>query len=297
MEQLLKPLAKTFAVASIVALAGFASAQDPDVRFKVDLLFSYRTGNERPVVAKFYDALGHFSTVGLTFFVETGFKVFVSEKLQGIDNDPDVQLLDEYYVEDEGLWRVGKQYLPFGRGLVHESVVAARGDTSLIFEGVPVAAAVCDAGQGRQRGVIGRIGSNLGVSFAFGEHFGINGTALALVRRVERSPGIGAGWQRMFGIDYSQKHKLWSAGAEIVSLQAGELASQGDSVVADVSGTYTPKKGISITAGWSRDFDTSRDFYRLLGAFTLSKGIIFEPILRLRNDRLYDLSIGVHLKF
>src|SRR5207253_1549758 len=120
----------------------------------------------------------------------------ISQKFAKIPNDPDRDLLDQYYLEDEGIWRIGKQYLPFGSGrFLHESVLAVRGDTQLVLEGLPIVAAAVDNGKGRQRGFVGRIGSRLGLSFALGSHFGINATSFTLVRRPEDSPGVGHGYK------------------------------------------------------------------------------------------------------
>src|SRR5688572_31745900 len=90
---------------------------------------------------RWYDPLGKHSTVGLSMILEPGFRVVVTEKLQRMPTDNDQ--LDEYYIEDEGNWRVGKQYLPFGRQtLLHESVQGGRVDTNLIIEGLPISFAV-----------------------------------------------------------------------------------------------------------------------------------------------------------
>ena len=290
-------LVRSWISLSVLMLASFGAAQAPDVRIKFDVLYSYRTTTNGPTIARFYDALGHYSLLSMTFYLEPGFRSFVSEKLQRIDNDADNQTLDEYYVEDEGLWRVGKQYLPFGKNLVRESALAVRGDSSLVVEGLPISLAAVDAGSGKQRGVVGRFGSNIGVSFAMGDHFAINSTALALVRRLERPSGQGFGWRQMFGIDYTNKHSQWTVMAEIVNLRNGYLLHDTDAVVTDVSATFQPKKGTSMTWGWSRNFANIGDFFRFAGAFAVSKNISFEPILRLRNGSLFDLSLGARYRF
>lgn len=288
---------RSFGSLAILVGAVAAQAQNPDVRFKLDLILSYRSSRHGPDIARFYDALGHYSTFGLIFYLEPGFRTFFSEKLQRVDNDPDNQSLDEYYIEDEGIWRIGKQYLPFGRGLVRESVTAIRGDSNLIVEGVPIAVAYCDAGEGRQRGVVGRIGSTFGLSFAIGEHFGINSTALTLVRRIEDSPGVGSGWKNMIGMDYSVKHGLWTYTGEFVSLLDPEAANVRESIVADVNVTYFQNKKTTLGAGLSRDFSSNSAFTRVFGSFSLVKGLVLEPIVRFRNLGIYDLSIGLRFKF
>ena len=118
-----------------------SAAQAADTKIKLDLLFAPFSRDNGLNQIKFYDRLGRFSTVGLTGRIENGWRFFVSQRLQSIDGDPDSGPLDEYYVEDTGLWRAGKQYSPFGRRLMRESLLALRGDSNLLFQGLPVSLA------------------------------------------------------------------------------------------------------------------------------------------------------------
>ena len=86
----------------------------------------------QPTTLRFYDSLAHPSTVALTFHLETGFRGYVSERLQKIPNDGDSEQLEQYYIEDPGIWRFGKQALPFGKeSLLRMMGKAARGDATL----------------------------------------------------------------------------------------------------------------------------------------------------------------------
>ena len=94
-------------------LSNAAQAQQPDVQVKVDLLPTGFTGLDRPNSFRWYDDLAHYSTVGLSVTFEQGFHAYVSERLERLPNNADSEQLDEYYFEDPGIWRLGKQYLPF----------------------------------------------------------------------------------------------------------------------------------------------------------------------------------------
>ena len=115
-------------LALAAAMAGASAlAQIPDVTIKVDAGLTYRSVRNGETTLRWYDGFGKHSTVGLLFWLEPGWRVYVSERLQRIEGDGDNEQLDEYYVEDPGIWRLGKQYLPFGRGLLlRESARAAR---------------------------------------------------------------------------------------------------------------------------------------------------------------------------
>ncbi len=150
----------------------------------------------------------------------------VAQRLQRIPNDGDEEQLDQYYVEDPGLWRLGKQYLPFGRGLLlRESGRAARGDTNLIFQNLPISAAICDNGRDRTRGVFGRVGSTVGVSFAVGNNIGIQGTSLNAVRRPEDNPGAGRGYKFALGVDGAKRFWIFTVQGEVLALRRGHTRS------------------------------------------------------------------------
>ncbi len=283
---------------ALVVAPNLARAQSPDVRLRLEGYLSYESGRGLPTTTRLFDSLGHFSTVNITLFLETGFKIFLAQKLQHIHGDPDDPNLDEAYVEDERIWKLGRQYLPFGGGLMRECVLAARAETGLLAENVRIVGAYCDAGPTLQHGFVFRVGGNFGLSAAIGQHFGINSTALALVRKLDATPGAGFGWKQVYGVDYSIKTEKIGYAAEIVSLQDGETAADKSKVVSDVSATYVDKRNRStITAGWSRDSAARSSFYRLAATVTANRNVIFEPMVRFRDKSLFDLTVTTHLKF
>lgn len=121
-------------------------AQSPDVAVRVDANINYIVSTGASNRARWFDATGRHSVVGLGITLEPGYYILLTERMQRIKDDPDRQNLDEAYIEDPGLWRVGRQYLPFGSGRIfRESAFALRGNIDVI-KGAPVSVAACDNG-------------------------------------------------------------------------------------------------------------------------------------------------------
>lgn len=286
-------------VASILGLLPVAAlAQTANVKIKIDATLCSRSEQYGPNSMRLYSTLGRPSTLGLSFYLEAGLRAYASQRLERIHGDPDRDLLDEYYIEDEGIWRLGKQYLPFGSGnILRENVNAARGDTNLIVEGIPVSVALCDGGPGLQRGLIGRVGGNIGFSAAIGSHWGIAPTALTYVRRPEDSPGKGSGWKNAWGADIYRKSGIFLLRGEGVLLRSPERPGSPDMNIGDFSATLEPDRYRSVTFGWTRLTPHRADYYRLMGTFWVSKGVVFEPMLRYLDSKLYDVSLSVRVRF
>lgn len=281
----------------MLGAAACASAQIPDVRIRVDATLSARTEEHGPDSVHYYSTMGRPSTIALTFTLEPGFRAYVAERLEKIPGDPE-DLLDEIYVEDEGIWRVGKQYLPFGSGqILHESVPAARGDTNLIFEGLPLALALCDGGPNYQRGFVGRLGSRIGLSLAVGHHFGIAGTALTQIRYPELAPGPGRGWQQAIGADASKTFGTLVLRAEGVAFRNGETGLDRDLNLLDLTATYAPEKDQSLYLGWTRADDGFGTFVRVGASLSMDRLVSFEPMVRYRDGQFLDLSMSVRVRF
>ena len=83
---------------SLVVLPGLALAQFPDVQIKLDLRPTYLSSQGGRSTFRWYDAMGRHSTVGLVFLLEPGFRFFVAQRIQKIDDDPDRDQIDEMYL-------------------------------------------------------------------------------------------------------------------------------------------------------------------------------------------------------
>lgn len=285
------------AVGVVCLVAGSALAQIPDVSIKGDARLGWVNRPESSII-RWYDSFGRRSTLGLQFFLEPGLRAFASQRFERIKNDGDGDQIDEFYVEDVGNWRVGKQLLPFGTGLMfNERALAVRTD-SFSLRTIPVIAAACDAGQGRQRGVTGRIGSkNLAVSFAVGEHFAISSSSLTVVRRPEEATGIDTGYRLALGAELGTSSKFWSAKAEYLALRRPNRSGDPDYSLLDLSLSLTPDKYRQVGVGITRDFASSVNNLRLTGRFLVVTNVWVEPVLRYRNGRFSEFGVFSNVRF
>ncbi|HVL38865.1 MAG TPA: hypothetical protein VM328_05685 [Fimbriimonadaceae bacterium] len=287
---------RRLAILSLLAPA-IVSAQAPDVMLKLDLRPTLRTELGGGNALRWYDALGNHSTVGLYLRLEPGLRALVSERLQRIPNDGDRNQIDEYYIEDVGIWRVGKQYLPFGRGLlIRESVEAARADTNLLLPGIRLTGAIFDAGMHRQRGVVVRLEGPIGMSFAVGRNLAISGTSLTVIRNPEASPGARGGYTSMLGLDYGRRAGMWRYQAEWVALRGGERPEDVEKEVSDVMILVEPNPLRYYGIGWSRAWNERNDQYRVFAQIPLDRSVWAEPMVRYRGGVLKDFSFTVHVK-
>ena len=287
----------TFALMAIL-LPGFAIAQIPDVLIHFEPLFNIRSDRNGKTTFQLYDALGNYGTVGLSFNLEPGFRVLVSQRLQKIDGNADDDQLDLLYIEDRGYWRLGKQILPFGRnGLLKESVYGARYETNLGWEALPASLSACDGGAGLQRGFMGRIGTRLGFSFAFGERFGIDASSLTVIRRPEDSPGKHRGFKQILGVDYSRKIRSLILRAEHAWFRKGQTALDEDFDVTDVSLSFEPDMRRAIVFGYARQWAESVNEFRLHGKFPAREGAWIEPIILIREASLRSIGVSVRMRF
>lgn len=281
----------------LLSFAGISHAQIPDVKIHLDALGTYRFESKGPSSFRYYSLFGEPSVASLRFTLETGFTGYISQKLQRIPNDGDPYPFDEAYIEDEGIWRVGKQVVPFGTGhILRESVVAVRGDTTFIAEGVPVSLAICDAGDGRQQGVVGRIGpSAYGLSAAIGRHFGINGSSLTQIRLPSQTGGEGRGWNQVYGVDARYRLSKFYLQGEAVALRGGATALDKDLTIFDISAFLSRTPFDWVQLGYTREANERNSFYRVRCSLGMTENISVQPFIRYRNAELWDL--GVELRF
>jgi len=207
--------------------------------------------------------------------------------------------IDEAFVEDQATWRIGKQYLPFGFGrLLAESVMAARVDTDLIFEGVPISIAAFDAGRGFNRGAVVRFGSpSLSFSAGVGEHLGISGTALNVVRPPEESPGKNGGFRQAYLLEAARSWGKIRARFEGAVLVDSHQADVGDLVVGDVTATWNDSLRQYYLAGLTLTDESELNTFRLAAGFGLDRQFDLEPMIRFRRSGFYDASVTLRFRF
>lgn len=289
---------RTFLTSLLLVVAGVCFAQTPDVRVKLDGIGSFRTSDFGPASWRYYSLFGRPSVVAIRFTLETGFTGLISQKLQRIPHDGDPDQIDQAYIEDEGIWRVGKQVIPFGSGdILRDSVLAARTDTTLIVERVPLSAAICDSGAGRQRGLVGRIGPHsYGFSFAVGQHFGCSGASLTQIRLPNETGGIGHGWSDAYGADVTRKSGEATWRAEYVNLKNGGKSTDLDVSLFDVSVLLRESSGDTLLFGFTRENQSDIRIFRIQASTSFAPKVFAEPYIRFRNARLWDLGVELHVK-
>ncbi|MBS1721429.1 MAG: hypothetical protein JSS66_00315 [Armatimonadetes bacterium] len=283
---------KLIAAALVAALAGPSLAQTPDVAPFLELHPSWQVRNKKSLF-NWYDPSGRYSLVGLRMLLETGYRVYVAQRFQRVDNSGDPDTLDEYYIESRGHWRIGKQYLPFGRReIIRSSVLGARLDTNLLLDEAPISIAACDGGSGRTRGVFGRINGAIGLSFAVGNHIGIQATDMTRFRDLETAPGIGRGHRLALGADTAMPLGSAQLTAEWVSFRRGETNLDIDRDVSELRlrlPTHGPGDRASVS--WSRDWTERQDHMLFEIQFASNERVSFLPMVRFEGFGFKDFAL------
>lgn len=287
-----------FVICFLLAVSGNVAAQNPDVIIKLDATFQGLKSDGKDWDFRLYDVMGRMSTLSLDFSIEPGFNFIISERLQRPKGEPDREQLDEYYIEDRGYWRAGKQYLPFGRNVVlRESVYAGTVNSTVGERAVPLRIGYANGGTGRQSGLIGRIGGKVGASFALGEHWSISSTSLNPVRLPTQSPGRERGYRQVIGVDgQARLSHTMTVGLDHASFRRGMTSLDDELDVTDVTFTYAPRQDRNLTAGFSQEWKSGDTFIRLSGAYPVIDNVWFESFLRYRNGEFSDFAFGFRLK-
>lgn len=286
-------------VLSLFLLCGVATAQTPQVAIFADLRPTWFVETGQTSRIRWYDPNGYYSVVGFHLVLETGNIVRLTQRLERITGDGDPDSIDEAYVENRGSWRIGKQYLPFGQmNILRETVPAIRYDTELVFDGLPISVAVSDNRDGLTRGVVARMGKDIGVSLAVGDHIGIQGSALTQFQRPEDAPGRGRGYNQALGFDTQYN---WAGGLlalEWVVLTDGETPLDRDKSLSDVRYRFTTKgTGYLVTLGWSRAWNDELDWYRAQLEIPIDgEKVVWEPFVRFRGFGWRDFGLTVHIR-
>ncbi len=286
-------------VATLLTLSvAIASAQLPDVIVSVDARPTFLLGEGRNSQLRWFDAYGNPSLVGFKARLENGNRITVTQRLAKQLSDGDPDLTDEFYLEAPGEWRFGKQVLPFGqKKLLRETALAFKLRTNLAFEEAPLEIAVVDAGKGRQRGVIGRIGSNAGLSFAFGEHFGIQDSAFSILRQDLGGLGRSRGYRTVIGADSQIFAYPLTFESEIVALRQGHTPLDFDATYTDIRAIYQfPNGRDKFSLAWAREWSEAINSFRLDGEFVLAPQVVLMPHLRFGSSGLNQFGTSIRLR-
>ncbi|MEJ5170876.1 MAG: hypothetical protein WHU10_07810 [Fimbriimonadales bacterium] len=288
---------RSWAVAALGLVGGLALAQTPQVSAQLDASLTYRSVSGGDTTVRTYDSLSRPSTVRLSLALETGWNLTVRERFEKLPNDPDSESMLEYYLEDPGLWRVGKQALPFGSGfLCPMHAKAAAGFFPLPLGGIPVAAALVDDGGGRPQGVVVRAGRTVGLSAGVGRYLGVGSQTLAVFRNPDEPLGRGRGFRSAFAFDAVRKSGAWRLGVEHVRLWDGETPADRTVDATDLWARLEPSRYRALLLGWTREWNSGAEVLRAGGSFLVVRNVWFEPLVRYRDGRFQDLGLTMRVR-
>lgn len=269
-------------------LATLSFAQTPDVIVAVDFRPTFLFGDGRNAQLRWFDAYGNPSTVGFKGRFADGNRFALTQRLARHVGNGDPDQVDEFYLENPGEWKIGKQVLPFGQhSLYRETALALRLHTNLVFEDAPLDFAVVDSGRGRPRGVIGRIGGNTGISFAVGDNFSVQDSAFTILRQDPAGLGINRGYQTMYGFDTVHFAYPFTLEGEIIFLKEGQTALDENQTFTDIRAKYQLPNGKDrISVAWAHEWNTNLDSFRIDGEFVLLNQLVLMPHIRFGSNGL-----------
>ncbi|MCB0826355.1 MAG: hypothetical protein KDC26_09210 [Armatimonadetes bacterium] len=289
---------KRLLILSTLALGTLAHAQS-EIAFYTDLRPSLLYEKESKWVFRWSNPNGQPSLVGFRIKLENGNRILINQRFQRMPGSGDPDSIHEWWIEDTGVWRVGKQVIPFGtRNLINSTVPAARVDTRLLVEDLPIVFAVCDFGESRTRGIVFRIGDErAGFSVASGDHFGIQSTDLTPLQLPSEGLGKGRGWETAWGFDFTINAASATIKAEWLSLRGGETPADENRDISDVKAIFVlPDSQDTLSFGWAHGWDNRVDLMRLEGDFFIDHKMSYQPYLRFDGTRLRDLGVTFRVK-
>lgn len=281
----------------LLAVPSVVRAQMPDFSIVTDIRagLHFSDSDMRP---RMYDPFGRISTVTLSLLFDGFYRLSLSERFTRIPGDTSSNLLEHLYLELPGVWRLGQIDPKFGRGwLIREHGLGGEFTTHLLIDNLPITISAVDNGGQQVRAISARVGGKVGVSFATGKNVAASGTSLVAVRRPEKAPGVGRGYQTVFGMDASSTWHGVRGQFEYVGLRNGSNSLD------------VPEDILDFELSYQRDTDSTQ--YRLGYARTLQgrsdhlRGEVEVPVdLKLSLTGQYRLdagrsliALGLHLKF
>ncbi|MBV6457009.1 MAG: hypothetical protein HONBIEJF_00114 [Fimbriimonadaceae bacterium] len=274
------------------------SGQTPDFKLNLELRPTVRSQVNDRTTIRWYDHRGRASNVSLTLNLEPGYIARIVQRLHRVDTDADPELSEEYYIEDPGRWRVGKQLMPFGSETILREYARGAGlTTNLVFDDIPVRIAAGDNGRQKLRATFARIGDQLGISVAVGNHIGVAGTSFTQFRAPELSAGVGRGWKQAYGADLRTTRGPVTIDLEFIALRSGETNLDLDSNLSLAQISYRINPLAVVSVAWVRDWLGKKDGALLEGRLIVSDKIEAVGFVRIEDGRRRESGAGLVIRF
>lgn len=282
---------------SLVCAAAIGAGQAADFVLLADLRPTVNSGVDGNEF-RWFDHNAQSSVIGIRLLLVDGSRVKFTQRLTHLPGDGDPGYVDEAYIERRGLWRVGKQWLPFGRQmLVRESITGVRFDTTLVF-GNEASVVAFDNGEGRSRGVGFRAGSSLGFSVLSGNHLAIGPATLTEIEGIRGGMGRGGGYRLLVSGDAAFRWGGHQWQAEHVVFLDPERANDRSFAASQVGFTIGPPvSNWAISLTWAKRWDQDSDHVGLAIEAPSEGPVTYRGYLTLEGGVTFRGGFGMTFRF
>ncbi len=286
-------------IAAVIAAAGLAAlapAQTPTVTPFIDLRIGFAVIGDSDAALRPYGPDGRFSRVGLQIAFERGVRGLVTQRFGSPTAGSDQDAIEEAFLEQPGEWRIGKMFMPFGRGLtLRETGIGAEYRTSLLLDDLPIRIAYSGQNQRRTEGISARVGRIWGASIAWGSHWGTQSSSLTAVRDPWLAPEGGRGHRLAIGIDGGFALGPIEASIEGLALRDGGADDPNEEVVV-FQGAWNGA-ALPLTLSLAQEVRAGRAWSSLSTRAPLGSAAWLEPSLRFGPDGFRDFWIVARAAF
>jgi hypothetical protein len=283
-------------VLSTAFLAALSPAQTPTVTPFIDLRVGFAAISDSDAALRPYGPDGRFSRVGLQIAFERGVRGLVTQRFGSPPAGSDQDAIEEAYLEQPGEWRIGKLFMPFGRGLsLRETGIGAEYRTQLLIDDLPIRIAYSGQRARRTEGISARIGRVWGASIAWGSHWGTQAGSLTAIRDPWLAPEGGRGHRLAIGLDGGFALGPVEASFEGLALRDGGALDPNEEVLI-LQGAWTGPS-LPLTLSLAQEVRAGRTWTALGARTALGSAVWMEPSLRFGPDGFRDFWIVARAAF
>jgi hypothetical protein len=288
---------KAAAAALMLGLAAVSAAADgPQATAFIDLRISPVMDENGRLLLRPYGSDGRFSRAGLQLQFDRGVRGLVSQRFGSPTAGADQDAIEEAFIEQPGEWRLGKIFMPFGRGMtLRDTGVGGEYRTRLLINDLPIRIAFSAQSGRRTEGVSARVGSVLGVSVAWGSHWGAQATSLNSIREPWEAPSGARGHRLAVGVDGAFRLVGAEGEAEAVLLRDGGFQDPDASIISARLTWSGGKVPISLLV--THELQDGRSWAALGSRASLGTVAWLEPSLRFGPHGFRDLWLTVRAAF